>query len=81
MGRYGQILVSSFIGLACIFIGALIGNPIRPIHHVLTAVAFLCGFITLVLYFGWIPKTGEKMYMAIVIILTILFFSFRKYLF
>ncbi|ADG81293.1 hypothetical protein [Thermincola potens] len=74
MGRERQFLVSCFISLACIFIGALIGNPIRPIHHVLTAVAFLFGFRALVLYFGWLPQNGERIYMAIVFILTILFF-------
>ncbi|PKM83243.1 MAG: sodium:calcium exchanger [Firmicutes bacterium HGW-Firmicutes-14] len=81
MGRHGKILVSCLISIASVFIASLIGNPIRPIHQVLISVAFISGFIALVLYFGWLEKTEERIWMAIVFSLTVLFVTLKHYLF
>ncbi|ADG81284.1 hypothetical protein [Thermincola potens] len=81
MGKSGLMTITILIGMAFILIGSWIGNPIRPIHYVLVVGALLCGFISLVLFFGSLQKTEEKIYMAIVIILTILIVFIKDYLF
>ncbi|ADG81281.1 hypothetical protein [Thermincola potens] len=81
MGKYGQIMLTSFAALACLFIAMWIGNPIKTIHYVLIIGALILGSTATVLYFGWLQKTEEKIVIAIVIILTFFFVTARRYLF
>ncbi|PKM83434.1 MAG: sodium:calcium exchanger [Firmicutes bacterium HGW-Firmicutes-14] len=81
MGKYGKSLVSFLISMACFFIASLIGNPIRPIHHVLIPVALISCFIGLVFLFGWLEKTEERIWVAIIFTLSVLFVTLKHFLF
>ncbi|ADG81274.1 hypothetical protein TherJR_0388 [Thermincola potens JR] len=80
MGKTGLMYVTGLAGLLCGFIAVWIGNPIRPIHYILSILLLFFMILSGYFYYGSLEKTHEKVLMVIIMVL-FLFIAVKRYLF